>query len=57
MRIRDGQQRDLLPGIQHILGHAARQCTEISLEKLRDVERDAMDIYERKSRRDDDKVA
>jgi len=47
----------LLPGIQRILGHADRRSTEIYLEKLRDVERDAMDIYERESRRDDDKVA
>ncbi|AMK10166.1 tyrosine-type recombinase/integrase [Pseudodesulfovibrio indicus] len=47
----------LLPGIQHILGHADRRSTEIYLEKLRDVERDAMDVYERESRKDDDKVA
>jgi len=47
----------LLPGIQRILGHADRRSTEIYLEKLRDVERDAMDVYERESRKDDDKVA
>ncbi|SOB58494.1 Integrase [Pseudodesulfovibrio profundus] len=47
----------LLPGIQRVLGHADRRSTEIYLEKLRDVERDAMDIYERESRKDDNKVA
>ncbi|WP_419788411.1 hypothetical protein [Pseudodesulfovibrio sp.] len=47
----------LLPGIQHILGHADRRSTEIYLEKLRDVERDAMDVYEKESRKNDDKVA
>lgn len=47
----------LFPGIQHILGHADRRSTEIYLEKLRDVERDAMDVYEKESRKNDDKVA
>jgi integrase len=47
----------LLPGIQRVLGHADRRSTEIYLEKLRDVERDAMDIYERESRKRGDKVA
>ncbi|MEF2231131.1 MAG: hypothetical protein V3571_09400 [Pseudodesulfovibrio sp.] len=47
----------MLSGIQRILGHADRRSTEIYLEKLRDMERGAMDIYERESRRDDDKVA
>jgi integrase len=47
----------LLPGIQRSLGHANRRSTEIYLEMLRDVERDAMDVYERESRKDDDKVA
>lgn len=41
----------LLPGIQRVLGHADRRSTEIYLEKLRDVERDAMDIYEKESRK------
>ncbi len=40
----------LLPGIQRVLGHADRKSTEIYLEKLRDVERDAMDVYEKESR-------
>ena len=47
----------LLPGIQHVLGHADRRSTELYLEKLRDVERDAMDVYKRESRKDDHKVA
>lgn len=47
----------LLPGIQRVLGHADRRSTEIYLEKLRDVERDAMDIYEKESREKGDKVA
>ncbi|WP_319470672.1 tyrosine-type recombinase/integrase [uncultured Pseudodesulfovibrio sp.] len=47
----------LLPGIQRVLGHADRRSTEIYLERLRDVERDAMDVYERESRKDDGKVA
>jgi site-specific recombinase XerD len=41
----------LISGIQHLLGHADRRSTEIYLEKLRNVERDAMAIYEAQSRR------
>lgn len=41
----------LLTGIQHVLGHADRRSTEIYLEKLRAVERDAMDVYEKASRK------
>ncbi len=41
----------ILSGIQRVLGHSDRRSTEIYLERLRDVERDAMDVYERESRR------
>ena len=45
--------RALLPSIQRVFGHADRR----HLERLRDVERDAMDVNERESRKEDDKVA
>ena len=41
----------ILSAIQRTLGHAHRRSIEIYLEKLRDVEREAMDIYERESRK------
>lgn len=37
----------ILSRIQRVLGHSDRRSTEIYLKKLRDVERDGMDIYER----------
>ena len=40
-----------ITGTQYVLGHSDRRSTEIYLEKLRDVERDAMDIYEKESRK------
>ena len=41
----------IITGIQHVLGHSDRRSTELYLEKLRDVERDAMDMYEKESRK------
>lgn len=50
--------RETLPfGIQRVLDDADRRSTEIHLEKLRDAEHDAMDVYERESRKGDDNVA